>query len=327
MDTIQRDCVRRIAKEYQDINGHALPTLNSPPSPLEFSRLVHISRPALIKGCTHVRHDIWTREYLLCTLGSNHEISVAVTPQGQGADALVSGPDGETYFAEPHVETMSIKLFLYRLADERSTDEAFYLQSQNGNVYPTEPSEFELLRKDLPADISWASEALGRSPEAVNIWIGNSKSVTSIHSDPYENIYTVVRGTKHFTLFPPTEAFCLREQTYKHARYTRRSPSSPLTLTPSSSGEVRWSSITDPTLPESISDALPFQVDVHAGETLYLPPGWWHHVRQTADETGLCIAFNWWYDMEMQGMHWVWLQYLRGTLPEGEKDGAEPIDG
>jgi peptidyl-lysine (3S)-dioxygenase / protease len=72
---------------------------------------------------------------------------------------------------------------------------------------------------------------------------------------------------------------------------------------------------------------MPFQVDVHAGDTLYLPPGWWHHVQQTADETGLCIAFNWWYDMEMQGMHWVWLQYLRGTLPEGEKDEAELIDG
>ena len=29
-------------------------------------------------------------------------------------------------------------------------------------------------------------------------------------TDPYENIYTVVRGTKHFTLFPPTESWCMR---------------------------------------------------------------------------------------------------------------------
>jgi len=27
--------------------------------------------------------------------------------------------------------------------------------------------------------------------------------------DPYENLYTVVRGTKKFTLFPPTEGWCL----------------------------------------------------------------------------------------------------------------------
>lgn len=49
-----------------------------------------------------------------------------------------------------------------------------------------------------------------RSSEAVNVWIGNGASVTSIHSDPYENIYTVIRGEKHFTLFPPTEGWCLQ---------------------------------------------------------------------------------------------------------------------
>lgn len=29
--------------------------------------------------------------------------------------------------------------------------------------------------------------------------------VTSLHKDHYENIYVVIRGTKHFTLYPPTE--------------------------------------------------------------------------------------------------------------------------
>lgn len=81
--------------------------------------------------------------------------------------------------------------------------EAFYLQSQNGNIYPTEPSEFECLREDVPSGISWASKALGsfeierlfhhsrnygfigRSPDAVNIWIGDKRSVTSVHSGQY----------------------------------------------------------------------------------------------------------------------------------------------
>ena len=82
-----------------------------------------------------------------------------------------------------------------------------------------------------------------RSPDAVNLWIGDEKSVTSIHSgapsktsmslvflrcvslthvrtraltDPYENIYTVIRGAKHFTLLPPTEGWCLQGQPYPH---------------------------------------------------------------------------------------------------------------
>lgn len=30
-----------------------------------------------------------------------------------------------------------------------------------------------------------------------------------MHKDPYENIYMVVRGTKTFTLLPPTEGYCI----------------------------------------------------------------------------------------------------------------------
>jgi len=241
-------------------------------------------------------------------------ISVAVTPQRQGADALVTGPDGCTYFAEPCVEKMTMDTFLDRLTD-RPENEIVYLQSQNGNLYPSEPSEFERLLSDVPRDISWVTEALGRSPDAVNLWIGDDRSVTSVHSDPYENIYTVIRGIKHFTLFPPTEAHYLREKAYKHASYHRQNPSSPLALTPSSSSDrVRWSSVIDPSIPGSVPGASPIKISVLAGETLYLPPGWWHHVRQSTDHTGTCIALNWWYDMEMRGMHWVWLQYLRGTL-------------
>lgn len=79
----------------------------------------------------------------------------------------------------------------------------YYLQSQNGNMFSSDegdsPSEFDALRSDIVSEIDWCSEALGgwnefwsrplplnfragRQPEAVNVWIGNGKSVTSIHS-------------------------------------------------------------------------------------------------------------------------------------------------
>ncbi|KIJ56686.1 hypothetical protein M422DRAFT_22845 [Sphaerobolus stellatus SS14] len=313
----------RIAAEYRDINGSSLEIRESPPSALEFSRLVHISRPVLIKG-GDIDYAKWSNENLIRAMG-NREISVALTPRGQGADALTTGDDGECYFAEPHVEKMTMEAFLGCLGTQSNekTGEVYYLQSQNGNLYPNPGSEFEPLLPEVPNEIPWATEALGRSPDAVNLWIGDSHSTTSVHSDPYENLYTVVRGAKHFTLFPPTEAYCLREKSYKHAQYIRSTPSSPLTLQPSPSGTVRWSSILDPSLPGSVPEASPFRVTVHAGEILYLPPGWWHHVKQTGDKTGICIALNWWYDMEMRGMHWIWLQYLRGTLGDREEEENE----
>ena len=82
-----------------------------------------------------------------------------------------------------------------------------YLQSQNGNVYRNRSvypevdlvSEFDSLKRDIPEEIPWCSEALGPltpspnlsvdslpdvglPPDAVNLWIGDSRSVTSVHS-------------------------------------------------------------------------------------------------------------------------------------------------
>ncbi|KIK06699.1 hypothetical protein K443DRAFT_673988 [Laccaria amethystina LaAM-08-1] len=250
-------------------------------------------------------------------------VSVATTPDGR-ADALSRGPDDKFYFVEPFVEKMTIGDLIKHLKESEGVDgEVRYLQSQNGNLFPSDffgrssddansPSEFEPLRSDVPSEIPWCTEALGKRPDAVNIWIGNSRSTTSIHSDPYENIYAVVRGEKNFLLIPPTDGWCLQERSYPHASYTRRSPSSSLELVPSGPDVplVPWASVIDPELPSVLpSDVTPIYVTLKPGEVLYLPVGWWHHVRQVGDIT---ISLNWWYDAEMRGMSWVFLSFLRG---------------
>ncbi|KAF5389050.1 hypothetical protein D9757_004891 [Collybiopsis confluens] len=155
----------------------------------------------------------WTNDYLAEKMG-DLPISVAVTPNGWGkrhADAVTQHPDGRLYFAEPLIEKMTMKSFLGKLSEDTVPKmETVYLQSQNGNLFSNlsfegvqDSSEFVPLRKDVPSELKWCSEALDRGIDAVNLWIGDGNSVSSIHSDPYENIYTVVRGQKHFTLLPP----------------------------------------------------------------------------------------------------------------------------
>jgi len=147
-----------------------------------------------------------------------------------------------------------------------------------------------------------------------------------------------VRGTKHFTLFPPTEGHFLVERFYPRAIYERPFPGGPLVLTPLASTSqchhdvrkeeseadvdsnseddhmenmISWAS-TDTSAP--IPGTMPIRVSVHAGETLYLPSGWWHAVAQEGEDAGgkgVVIAVNWWYDMEMRGDRWVWLSILR----------------
>lgn len=319
-----------LSREYHELNGSHIEVLQRPPSALQFAQLVHISRPVLIRSEHNELKYRWTDEYLIDRMGSR-KISIAVTPNGL-ADAVTRGSDDKLYFAEPFVEQMTMAEFLSKLTSDSTHSEIYYLQSQNGNIYSSRyfkedsldsPSEFEPLRPDVPKDITWCTEAFGELPDAVNLWIGNSKSVTSIHCDPYENIYTVVRGAKHFTLLPPTEGWCLKERKYPHAVYTRPSPASGLKLVPSSPrfvDSVRWSSISDPHIPGALSpEAHPIHVTLRPGDILYLPVGWWHHVRQSGDIT---IALNWWYDAQMRGMSWVLLSFLRdiGNVPTAEED-------
>ncbi|RDX53908.1 Clavaminate synthase-like protein [Lentinus brumalis] len=335
------ETLRWLSEEYHDLNGTQYDMVEEAPTPLEFSRLVHIARPVLIKESAVPEADDpekWSKKWL-SDMMKDREISVAVTPNGR-ADAVTRGPDNKIYFAEPYTDKMTMQSFLDTLSsgeqDSRAGTggEVHYLQSQNGNMFSAtyydmsgneDPSEFEPLRDFVPSEIPWCSEALEKSPDAVNLWIGDEKSVTSIHSDPYENIYTVIRGAKHFTLLPPTEGWCLQERRYPHATYSRSSASSELELTPSapSTPLVRWSSVADPTAPGALpAEAHPIHITVRAGETLYLPAGWWHYVRQE----GFTVAVNYWYDMEGRGMSWVWLNFLRGT-EEPPLGNEEPDSG
>lgn len=72
---------------------------------------------------------------------------------------------------------------------------------------------------DCDPEFTWASEALGCLPEAVNLWIGNDLSETSFHKDHYENVYAVVSGEKHFLLLPPTDVHRMYIRPYPAANY------------------------------------------------------------------------------------------------------------
>lgn len=139
-------------------------------------------------------------------------------------------------------------------------------------------------------------------PDVANIWIGDSRSITSLHKDPYENIYLVIRGSKTFTLLPPTEFYSLHEKLFTHAQYVytpsfTTSPSTssaPPTSSSSSSSfsisktkpelKIPWIPV-DPTSPNldrypRFQYAKPITITLEAGDMLYLPSLWFHRVSQ-----------------------------------------------
>lgn len=88
-------------------------------------------------------------------------------------------------------------------------------------------------------------------------------------------------------------------------------PLHPKTYTP-------WIAL-DPTLPWThpknrpypyFKYARPIQITVNAGQALYLPSMWYHHVRMNPSSSlssmnDSVIAVNWWFDMEF-GDRWAW---------------------
>lgn len=47
--------------------------------------------------------------------------------------------------------------------------------------------------------------------------MGDARAVTSMHKDPYENIYCVISGFKDFILIPPTDVHLVPRQMYQSA--------------------------------------------------------------------------------------------------------------
>ncbi|KAL3280990.1 hypothetical protein HHI36_004215 [Cryptolaemus montrouzieri] len=267
--------------------------------PLKFYRnYVSKNKPLLIKhGCTHFpAYGKWNLQYFTDVL-SNKEVTVALTPNGY-ADAIgrSQDPDDITeYFALPEEKIMKMNEFLDNLKNPME-NYICYIQKQNSNL-----SDFPELLDDIEC-LDWALKAFNVVPDNTNFWMGDGRAITSMHKDPYENLYCVIDGYKDFILIPPTDLPYIPYRKYPIAKYEKIT-SNTYKLKPVIENEkptyTKWIMI-DPLDEQSINSypefkkARKYDVRVEKGDILYLPNLWFHHVRQSHG----CIAVNFWYDME-----------------------------
>ncbi|KAH7836172.1 hypothetical protein Vadar_033355 [Vaccinium darrowii] len=308
----------RIEKLWEEVrelglgtNAAQIERLNSPPTPLEFLRhFVSQNKPCLISNATHhwPATSLWSSDTHLLESLSSAIVSLHLTPTGR-ADSLAPHPShpSSLCFASAHVDPTPFPLAL-RSIYSSNFDSKFvaYAQQQNDCFR----SEYSGLAGDCEAHVDWATEALGCFPEAVNLWIGNELSVTSFHKDHYENLYAVITGEKHFLLVPPTDVHRMYIHNYPAAQYSYSKDSGEFKLELEDPVRyVPWCSVDPYPSPENrdmdrskfplyFDGPKPFEVTVKAGDILYLPSMWFHHVRQSPDSRGRTIAINYWYDMQ-----------------------------
>ncbi|CAL4126815.1 unnamed protein product, partial [Meganyctiphanes norvegica] len=150
----------------------------------------------------------------------------------------------------------------------------------------------------IPVNASELDECSQKHTNTLESEIRDMHDDIRLHKDHYENIYCVVSGYKDFILIPPSDLPWVPYAKFPVAKYKETSPGQFEILEDKESGIVPWICI-DPVSPDLISypqykHSHPVRCRVHAGDALYLPSLWFHHVSQSHS----CIAVNFWYDME-----------------------------
>jgi ribosomal protein L16 Arg81 hydroxylase len=202
------------------------------------------NRPVLLEDvCDDWRAlERWTPEYLTQILG-HQEVEVMA---GREADALYERNAGE------HRNHMPFDEYVAKiLATEWSND--LYLVANNKLL---ESEVASPLWEDISFDERYllADERRNRT----FLWFGPAGTVTPMHHDIMNILFHQISGSKRFTLVSPLETHCV-------------------------SNSVGVYSDVDPLAPDlarfpRYARAHPIQVTVNAGETLFVPVGWWHHV-------------------------------------------------
>ncbi|XP_045471253.1 bifunctional peptidase and (3S)-lysyl hydroxylase JMJD7-like [Harmonia axyridis] len=257
------------------------------------------NKPLVIKnGCIDCpAYGKWSIEYFRSII-SNKEVTVAITPNGYADGIAESSYNGETtkYFILPEEKAMKMGEFLDNIVNPQE-NYVCYIQKQNSNL-----NDFPELSDDIGEGYSWASKAFGTEPENINFWMGDQRAITSMHKDPYENLYCVIDGSKDFILISPTDLPYVPYEEFDVAKYENVNPCSykiTRELENNVQASIKWIAV-DP-LDEKSIDKYPqfekariYKVHLEKGDMLYLPSLWFHHVRQSHG----CIAVNFWYDME-----------------------------
>jgi jumonji domain-containing protein 7 len=212
-----RDVLNFISDELRelDLGTTYIPRITTPSS-IEFLRdYVSPNKPVIITSAT--AHwpalSLWSNPTHLLSLAGSQPVTVAFTPNGR-ADAIVSHPNDPTkqYFALPYQQQMPLSSFLTLITNPTSSPTHSsslvvpYLQQQNSSL----TQELPQLLPDVSPHLPWANEAFSAPPDAVNIWIGDQRSVTSFHKDNYENLYAVITGAKTFYLYPPVDMYKMK---------------------------------------------------------------------------------------------------------------------
>ena len=108
----------------------------------------------------------------------------------------------------------------------------------------------------------------------INVWIGPAGTVSDLHTDPMDNLLCQVVGSKRVLLLAPAQGARLQAHEGPMANTATADPeAAEVAATLAQQGATLLSAVVGP------------------GEVLFIPKGWWHHVRSLTPSISLSF---WW---------------------------------
>lgn len=254
-----------------------------PPSPAEFAILEDSNVPAVFAGCvkTWPAFHLWNPStgglQRLRTLAGSAGVQVMATTSGANFYGDIRGHD-----RVPLPFHSFLDLADGGRVERSSNDEDFaLLESPGVQLYLAQAGiedngSFAPLC-GLKEDLTIPSFL--RSPvSAINLWMSVNGSRSSTHYDPFHNLLCVVAGCKEVKLWPPSAA----PELYPL----------PIFGEASNHSGVDFANPNLTKYPRFRSAMESYQsVTLRAGDSLFLPEGWYHQV----DSEAVTIAVNLWW--------------------------------
>jgi hypothetical protein len=232
-------------------------------------------RPALLRGLVRhwraVRESLDSPASLVCYLKQ--------LDSGTPVDALMTAPEAEGQIAY-NAAMSGFNFHRNRVSlSEVAAQVMRYAQFPNP---PAVAAQSALIRDCLPAFAAENALSLFDAAIQPRIWLGN-RIATPAHVDEWNNVACVVAGRRRFTLFPPEQIANL---------YV-----GPLDFAPTGAA-MSMVSLRDPDFaryPKFREALAAAQVAVlEAGDCMFIPPLWWHHV-ESLEPLNVLVNY-WWHD-------------------------------
>ncbi|MGB3404914.1 MAG: cupin-like domain-containing protein [Microcoleaceae cyanobacterium] len=197
---------------------------------------------------------LWDLDYLQQYYG-DAEVEVQAERQ--------SDPEYELNI-EKHRKTILFKEYIDWVKKADSSND-YYMVANNNNL---DREEMQGLLNDIEIfpDYLNPDERTGR----IFFWFGPTGTVTPLHHDPVNLILAQVMGRKRIKLFPPQQTPFLYNQVGVFSKVDPENPN--LEKYP------------------LFKQAKPIEVILEPGEAIFIPVGWWHHVRSL--DLSISVSFT-----------------------------------